>query len=287
MLALAAIAASGVGLLTTANQAAAGPVTLELAGQAIATLGPVQAQRVGKGDGKLPLGSVRLVERGTSRVTYRIDRPLLRQRLAEANDGDLTVPAVPVSSRIAAPIVKQAFPNSCETAALSMLLATRKADIDQRALQRRLPEASPLDPNRAAHGGRIWGDPQEGFVGRVQGGGTAGGYGVYERPIMRLASHWTRPVDLSGRPAQAIYDRLLGGHAVMVWIGLSNGPYETWRTPEGGLVRANFGEHTVLLTGVQGDQVLVNDPIDGRRKSWSKQAFEEMWRRLGRRAVSV
>jgi uncharacterized protein YvpB len=287
LLTIAAITAGGAIILANPHAASKGPVTLELAGERVATLGPNQARRIGEGEGGAPLGPLRVVERGRARITYRIDAPTLRRRLAAASGGEVTVPATPVASRIASPIVKQVFPNNCETAALSMLLASRGVDIDQRTLQRRLPLARPLDPSGSS-GARTWGDPEQGFVGRVEGGGPAGGYGVYERPIIDLASRSsTKPVDLSRRPAAAIYDRLLSGHAVMAWIGLSNGPYETWRTPQGGLVRANFGEHTVVLRGVQGDQVLVNDPIDGVRKRWSKQSFEELWQRLGRRAVSV
>ena len=191
-----------------------------------------------------------------------------------------------VSGARSIPLVKQRLRNNCETAALSMLLATGGANVDQRTLQRQLPQARPLDPARRG-GTELWGDPEAGFVGRVQGGGPAGGYGVYERPILALASRTTKPLNLTGEPPGAIYQRLLQGHAVMTWIGLSNGPDATWRTTRGGLVHANFGEHTVVLTGVRGNRLIVNDPLDGRRKSWSKERFELMWERLGRRAVSV
>lgn len=73
----------------------------------------------------------------------------------------------------------------------------------------------------------------------------------------------------------------------MTWVGLSDGPYESWVDERGERVGVNYGEHTVVLVGVRGDQVLVNDPLDGRFERWSKQRFEAMWKLLDRRAVSL
>lgn len=49
----------------------------------------------------------------------------------------------------------------------------------------------------------------------------------------------------------------------------------------------NFGEHTVVLTRIAADRLAVNDPLTGRRLSWTRAQFELMWRRLGRRALST
>lgn len=73
----------------------------------------------------------------------------------------------------------------------------------------------------------------------------------------------------------------------MVWVGLSDGPFKRWRTTEGRGVTGNFGEHTVVLTRIAADRLAVNDPLTGRRLSWTRAQFELMWRRLGRRALST
>lgn len=263
-----------------------GPVTLQLGGRTLATVPARQVESFARGAAPLPIGSTEVISKGNAQITYRVDRAALRRQLAATSGGALTVPAEPVASRVNAPIVLQAYPRNCETASLSMLLATVHPMIDQRTLQRELPHAQPISPG-SGPGGEIWGDPEQGFVGLPTGGGSSGGYGVYERPILQLASRVSRPVDLTGRPPSAIYSRLLQGRAVMVWIGLSDGPYVSWRTPQGSLVRANWGEHAVVLTGVREKAVLVNDPLDGRRKVWSKSLFQQRWNRLGRRAVSV
>lgn len=269
--------------------APARPLALVAGGEVLAKIDPERAERLGTGTGELPLDARRVLDREGVERTLEVDEALLRRRLAAAavEGGVVTVPERPVASRIDAPIVRQVFRNNCETAALSMLLATAGVDQDQRTLQEEIAKAAPLDPEAGPGGETVWGDPDEGFVGRVDGGGPAGGFGVLQGPVAELAARWVDPVDLSGRDPGALYQRLLAGHAVMAWIGLSDGPYETWRSPEGRDVTVNFGEHTVVLTGIEGDRLFVNDPLDGRRKVWTKDEFESMWKLLDRRALSL
>ena len=234
----------------------------------------------------------RVERRGRARVMLRAATVALPQRvraLARRGGGRYEVRERFVSSTIRLPVVKQALRNNCETAALSMMLASRGVRVRQLELQRQLPRSGPRDPAPAVDGGvPTWGDPQRGFVGRAEGGGTNGGFGVFERPIALLARrHGVRLEDLSRRPAREIYRRLMRGRPVMVWIGLSEGPYMTWRTPSGERFTGNFGEHTVVLTGIDGDRLEVNDPLPGQRAVWTRAEFTEMWQRLGRRALAA
>ena len=65
---------------------------------------------------------------------------------------------------------------------------------------------------------------------------------------MDLAARYgVRLIDLTGRPLEEIVARVRGGTAVMVWIGLSDGPYGRWTSPSGRPVEVNFGEHTLVL----------------------------------------
>lgn len=188
----------------------------------------------------------------------------------------------------AVPLVEQAYRNNCETAALSMLLASAGVRVDQRVLQRQVAKSGPLDPIVGPDGTWTWGAPDQGFVGRVDGGGTAGGFGVYQGPIRRLAArHGVRLTDLSRVQVEAIVRRLRAGRPVLAWIGLSEGPYRRWRTPAGRPISVNFGEHTVVLTGIRGTEILVNDPLTGRRLEWSIAEFAERWGLLGRRALGL
>lgn len=186
------------------------------------------------------------------------------------------------------PLVKQAFRNNCETAALSMLLASAGAPVDQRVLQREVAKSDPLDPIVGADGTWTWGAPDQGFVGRVRGGGTAGGFGVYQGPIRRLAArHGVRLTDLSRGDVEVIVRRLRRERPVLAWIGLSEGPYRRWRTRAGRLISVNLGEHSVVLTGIRGSKILVNDPLTGARLGWSIAEFAGKWRLLGRRALGL
>jgi hypothetical protein len=73
----------------------------------------------------------------------------------------------------------------------------------------------------------------------------------------------------------------------MAWIGLSNGPVKTWSTPAGEGFTGNLGEHTVVLTGIRGATLTVNDPLSGQRLEWSKPKFQRMSQRLGDRALDI
>jgi uncharacterized protein YvpB len=93
--------------------------------------------------------------------------------------------------------------------------------------------------------------------------------------------------DLSGRPPARVYSALLAGRPVLAWVALASGPYASWTSPAGKPIRVNFGEHAVVLTGLVGGLVEVNDPLSGERLSWSKAQFEQMWAGLGRRALAA
>lgn len=196
--------------------------------------------------------------------------------------------ALPARGAGGVPLIRQALRNNCETAALSMLLAARGVRVNQLTLQRTLAKNGPADPRLGSNGLLVWGDPDRGFVGRAAGGGTHGGYGVYTAPIKALAARYgVRLRSLNRRLSSAIYGRLRQGRPVMVWVGLSAGPYLRWRTPAGKTIVGNFGEHTVVLTAIHGDMLSLNDPLSGRRLVWTQKVFETMWARLGFRALSL
>lgn len=188
----------------------------------------------------------------------------------------------------AIPVVRQVYRNNCETAALSMLLASVGVRVDQRRLQRELVRNGSLDPILSDDGMTIWGDPDLGFVGRVRGGGSAGGFGVYPGPIRSLAARYdVRLLDLTRRPVDEVISRVRSGRPVMAWIGLQEGPYRRWVSPAGKPIVVNFGEHVVVLVRVTPDGIAVNDPLTGTRRTWSMAQFTKMWRLLGRRALGV
>lgn len=264
------------------------------------TLGRVATARYVR-DGHIDAGALRhavaaivpatsTATRDRARITYTYDEDAtVASALRRGRRGGTVAASRRVlAARIAAPVRRQQQRNTCEAAALSILLSTVGRDVPEGRLQSALPTSGPLDP-QGTGSTRLWGDPERGYVGRPDGGGAAGGFGVYPGPIVATARRFgVRLRDLTGRPPQAVYDALREGRAVMAWVGLSDGPVGTWTSPQGRPVTVNFGEHTVVLHGIDTDgSVLVSNPLEGMSETWSKEKFERMWELLGRRALAT
>lgn len=228
------------------------------------------------------------VRRGSARITYRLDRRSALLALTAPGQPVTRIRATPVTSVIGAPVVAQALRNNCESAALEVLLATAGARVPQLELQSAFPTSGPSDPVEGPDG-RVWGDPALGYVGRPNGGGTAGGFGVYQRPVMLTAARYgVRLEDLTGRPMAQVIERVRKGSAVMMWIGLSDGPYGEWISPEGRPIRVNFGEHTVVLAGATADgRLRVINVLGGTVEMWTRPELDRAWRLLGARALAA
>lgn len=232
------------------------------------------------------------VRRGRARINDAIPPARARRTVRRALAADATrvdLPVVPLWSRIALRPVHQVLHNDCEAASLSMLLAAAGIHAGQLELQARLPRSGPLDPEPVA-GSRLfrWGDPERGFVGRPSGGGTEGGFGVYEPPIRALAARYgVHLADLRGRSVRAVRAAVLAGHPVLAWVGLAAGPYLSWLTPPEREITVNLNEHAIVLVGAGRGYVLVNNPLTGVRERWSDELFSYRWKLLGRRALEL
>jgi uncharacterized protein YvpB len=291
----AGVAAAVAGGPSNGRPTAREPLRVTADGATVATidprlLGPASpADRVAKAL-RRQVASVMRTRRGQATITYRTDTAATARQALRAPAGTTSITLVrrPIASAIAVPVVRQRLRNNCESAALAALLAAEGVRVSQLRLQAMLPRSGPLDPiGQGAD--RVWGDPDRGFVGRPDGGGVAGGFGVYPTPVRAVARELgVRLVDLSGASAGRVYRRVLRGRPVIAWIGLSAGPYGSWRTPSGRVVRVNFGEHTVVLRGVNRDgSVRVMNPLQGTAETWSPAEFEAQWELLDRRAVGV
>lgn len=232
------------------------------------------------------------VRRGRARLVVAVpvarSRRDIRRALAQ-RQGRIDLPVRYVSSSIAVAPVLQVLHNDCEATALSMILAAAGRTVGQLTLQRQLPQSGPLDPV-AVPGSSLfrWGDPERGFVGRADGGGTEGGFGVYEPPVKALAArHGVHLLDLRGHGIGAVRAALLAGHPVLAWVGLANGPFLSWITPSGKKITVNLDEHAVALVGAGPGYVLVNNPLTGVTERWSESLFSYRWQLLGRRALEL
>ena len=221
-------------------------------------------------------------------VPARLARRSVRRALAK-HLAALDLPVVPIRTTIALPPVRQTLHNDCESTALSVLLGAAGVHVGQLELQDRLPRSGPLDPEPVAGSALFrWGDPERGFVGRPAGGGTEGGFGVYEPPVRALAARYgVRLLDLRGRSLAVVRHALLAGDPVLAWVGLADGPFLSWLTPAGRRITVNLNEHAVTLVGAGRGYVLVDNPLTGRRERWSDELFSYRWKLLGRRALEL
>lgn len=285
---------AGIGSGGSAGSDPAPPryVRVELDGRMLAKRRVEQLRRLPQQAAVLAsIPAQRTAQRGKGTIGYEVDRAAAAaalRRAVERGGGTVTVPERPVAASIAVPMIGQVLQDDCEATALSMVLGYSGHPVDQLTLQKQVAHSPPLDPTVAADGSEVWGDPSEGFVGRADGGGPAGGFGVYQKPIRALARrHGLAMRELTGSSPAAVYAALLAGHPVLAWVALSEGPYASWTSPAGKPVEINYGEHAVVLTGVEGEDVHVNDPLSGERLVWTKEQFEQMWAGLGHRALAA
>jgi uncharacterized protein YvpB len=231
------------------------------------------------------------VNRGPASIDVAIPQGARRRvrRALAAHETRVNLPVAPLRTTIALRPARQMLHNDCEATALSMLLAGAGVHVGQLELQARLPRSGPLDPAPVAGNSLFrWGDPERGFVGRPAGGGTEGGFGVYERPVRVLAARYgVRLGDLHGRSVATVRAAVLAGHPVLAWVGLAAGPYLSWLTPSGRKITVNLDEHAVTLVGAGPGYVLVNNPLTGRRERWGEALFSYRWKLLGRRALEL
>jgi uncharacterized protein YvpB len=276
---------AGSGPATSENQRTRPqPLAVYAAGRRIETIRP--------GSRRIRLPRRIELRRGRARIGYAVPpgraRRIIRRALA-AHAPRVDVPAVPLWSTIQLRPVRQVLHNDCEATSLSMLLAAAGIHAGQLELQERLPRSGPLDPEPVAGSTLFrWGDPERGFVGRPDGGGTEGGFGVYEPPVRALAGRYgVHLVDLHRQSLAAVRAAVLAGRPVLAWVGLAAGPYLSWVTPSGREITVNLDEHAVVLVGAGRGYVLVNNPLTGVRERWSDALFSYRWRLLDRRALEL
>ena len=176
---------------------------------------------------------------------------------------------------------------SCEVAALLMALNYKGAKVTESELIDKLPVSDP----RPRHVGNIWGNPDVGFVGNIDGTMPDTGYGVYEQPIYNLALNY-RPsrIIASGTIADLI-DELVSGNPVVVWGVIGHGRDISWVTLSGKVIKAKLDEHARTLIGFSGksnnpDHLILLDPIYGEIRLKTSD-FLKNWQLMDRRAVVV
>lgn len=185
------------------------------------------------------------------------------------------------------PFHRQEHSLSCEIASLKMALDYYGVNISEKDLLAQLPVDVP-GPRQA---GNIWGDPDKGFVGSVDGLMPNTGYGVYEDPVAKVASVYRSAEPMRDAALDDLLKALADNHPVIVWVPIGDGHDISWKTVAGNTVRAVYGEHARLLVGFSGaadqpDHLFFMDPVYGKIRT-TPEEFNRAWAMLGNRAVIV
>ncbi|MDD5110372.1 MAG: C39 family peptidase [Patescibacteria group bacterium] len=185
------------------------------------------------------------------------------------------------------PFHRQEHALSCEVAALQMALEYYKVPVTESELIAALPFVTrePRGKNN------VWGDPDLGFVGNIDGVSPKTGYGVYAKPIAALAQKYRTARNITGATLTELLQEVQAQRPVVVWGTLSSGRDTSWMTPEGKKVKAVVGEHARVVVGFFGTleeptRILLQDPIYGTI-TMTRQKFIQNWGLLGNMAVVV
>lgn len=189
--------------------------------------------------------------------------------------------------RLPVPYHRQEHALSCEVASLLMALEFRGVTTTESELIKELPVSDP-GPRRAND---VWGDPNLGFVGNIDGRMPDGGYGVYEQPIYDLATKYRPAKILTNATLDDVIKELGNGNPIVVWGVSGVGKDISWTTPDGKAISAKMDEHARTLIGYTGDSnnpqlLILLDPIYGEIRM-TVNDFMANWGKLDERAVVV
>jgi len=189
------------------------------------------------------------------------------------------------------PFYRQVYSLSCEEAALQMALGHVSIGVTQ---AQELNDIG-VDRRRAfttSDGILHWGDPYTSFVGDPSGSEIGlTGYGTYFPTIARVGAAYGGRILSSGEgiAAQTVYQAVLGGHPVVVWVAFD------WKFHPHGQYLAFDGrwvqyqgpmEHAVTVVGVNAGSVLVYNPWFGPQ--WiDKATFESAYATYNHMAAVV
>lgn len=216
-----------------------------------------------------------------------LQQPIVRYNLQKLDARMHSNPDVAglMTFQLQVPLFFQEHTLSCEIAALRMALAAQGSHVSESDLITLLTFDSTLKTKG------VWGDPDVGFVGNIDGRMPQTGYGVHWDPIAKLGSHFKRTEVVRNMTAQEAAAQLQSGNPVVVWGYLGKGGALSWRTPAGKEVKTTNGEHARVLTGFTGtihDPVgfYVNDPKFGTM-FWDTERLMENWGAFGHSGVVV
>lgn len=197
---------------------------------------------------------------------------------------DLTAEKEEPVIRLDVPLESQFDPeylgNGCEVTALSMLLNFYGYDTNKNELAAKL-DYVPVYADETHRG-----DPREGFVGNIYGGD--GAMGVAVEPIAKVASQMVgasyQVVSGRGKSFDEIIEVLEQGTPIWMIATLelqvpTNADFFEWPT-QSGMIYETTLIHSVVITGIDGDKMYVNDPYGYKDREVSRDDLQEIYEQM-------
>lgn len=155
------------------------------------------------------------------------------------------------------PSYKQAHMYSCMITAARNALAYRGINVSEANIIAQVGYDTTAWSGTWSEGGAVWGDPDSGIVGDLDGkaNNIGWGYGSHWTPIARAISSLGRATEVkSGWTVSGLAQEIADGNPVIIWWVNGVWPsYEVnWKTPGGKNVRAVNGMHVVVVKGFTG-----------------------------------
>jgi len=186
------------------------------------------------------------------------------------------------------PLRKQKHTFTCFASASEMVLAYYGIEMTEEEIWNQIAK----DPTKRSYVRNIWGDPNKGIVGQMDGS-VGSGYGAHWDPVAKMLARY-RPVEVKRNwNLKELLDEVKAGNPVMVWWvnGVWPAKYLYWNNADGEKVRAVNGLHVEIVKGWIGDQsnpdyILTSDPWRGERK-YNQETFYNLWKWFDETAVVV
>jgi uncharacterized protein YvpB len=179
------------------------------------------------------------------------------------------------------PFYKQPYSLSCEATALKMVLARLGITSDEMTLVQDMG----YNPRPRNMTDNTWDDPNQMFVGDINGIFGKTGFGAYGEPIVRAAeAHGRKAKRYTPVTANWVAEQVYAGETPLIWGVNPSGRNDSWYA-NGSLVIGPVGEHVIVITGVTGRadrpiEFIVNDPLVGI-VVWQKDRLEAFMNHFG------
>lgn len=187
------------------------------------------------------------------------------------------IPSAVSAQQVSVPATfhRQEHALSCEVATLKMALGVHGLNVAESELIAKLP----FDTTPKSRG--VWGDPNQGFVGNIDGRMLIDGYGVYWDPIAALGDSYASTSVLQHGSPQQLAHAIVAGNPVIIWGYYGERAVYGWQTPAKQPIHAVGSQHTRLVYGFDGPvdaptRFYLIDPLSGHL-SWSTAELMHNW----------